>query len=203
MSITRFIMNLSFLARQNPLRVLFSDRFMGMFDILDPAEMTVFNRRWSGPVWDFGASVGKYSKILAQNSPDQTVYCFEPNLNSLYYLAYRTAKLPNIVIVPVAVTSTGGIIKGSYHPDFGRAPTGPSVPTLSIAEAAVKFGRPAFVKIDIEGEEYNLLKDEPVELRQSCMLVEWHPVNGQLNIPKLQHWKARHIKDYIVFYEPL
>jgi FkbM family methyltransferase len=203
MVFTRALMNLSFQIRQNPFRFLFNDYCLNLIDILDADEMAVFQRRWPGPIWVFGASVGKYSKNLAQNNPNQKVYCFEPNLNTLYYLAYRTASLPNVVIVPMAVTSSGGPIKASYHPDFNGVPTGPQVPTLSLQEAVAKFGRPAFVKIDIEGEEYNLLRDEPEGLRGSCLMVEWHPINGKLEIPKLKHWKATRVKDYIVLYEPL
>src|ERR1044071_7121559 len=98
MVFTRALMNLSFQIRQNPFRFPFNDYFLNLIDILDADEMAVFQRRWPGPIWDFGASVGKYSKIMAQNNPDQKVYCFEPNLNTLYYLAYRTASLPNVVI---------------------------------------------------------------------------------------------------------
>ena len=64
-------------------------------------------------IWDVGASVGKLTTIMAKSSPEATIHAFEPNLNSLYFLAYRTASYKNVIIVPCALTTLKVELGGS------------------------------------------------------------------------------------------
>jgi FkbM family methyltransferase len=140
--------------------------------------------KWNGPVWDVGAAFGRHAYRLAR---ERQVFAFEPNLNTLQFLAYNLRKCPSAVVVPCALTPDGKTMKGTYHADFMVAPTGPQVATLSVSEALQKFGRPGVIKLDIEGGEYELLKCEA--LFGLPLLVEWHR-----EIPRnFQHWDAKPI----------
>jgi len=139
---------------------------------------------WDGPVWDVGASFGRHTYRVAQH---HKVYAFEPNLNSLQFLAYNLRNCSNAVIVPCALTLDGMPLKGTYHADFMAPNTGPLVATISINEALQKFGRPGVIKLDIEGGEYDMLKSD--RLLGLTLLIEWHG-----DIPKrFEHWDIRAI----------
>ena len=171
------------------MRFLYSDWILGLFDSNTASgETDFFRRKWNGPIWDVGASVGKYTGMMAKANPDQTVYAFEPNMNSLYYLAYRTAHLPNVVIVPCALTTDGTPFKTSYSADFFAPPTGPNAHSISLTEAVERFGRPAFAKFDIEGGEYFVFEREPEMLRGAHFLIEWHEYKVDRPIPEFSHW---------------
>lgn len=177
--------------RQHPFRFLIKGKRYNWFTGTDPGEEEVCRRSWPGPVWDIGASVGKYTPMLAEANPNQTVYAFEPNLNSLYYLGYRTCQYKNVVIVPGALTLDGKPMKTSYDPNFHRPPTGPYGITFSPKEGIAKFGRPAFIKLDIEGLEYDMLERCGEDLRYSALIVEWHGVdlsNQPRTRPQMPFW---------------
>ncbi len=95
---------------------------------------------------------------MAEANPGRTIYAFEPNLNSLYYLGYRTAKYKNVVIVPGPLTAEAKITATTYDPNFVNPPTGPQAVAFPVEEAIRWFGVPAFVKLDCEGFEYELLE---------------------------------------------
>jgi len=138
--------------------------------------------KWNGPVWDVGASFGRQAYRIARHFP---VFAFEPNLNSLQFLARNLVDCPNVVIVPCALTLDGQPMTGSFHPDFLAPPTGPRVATISLREALQKFGRPGVIKIDIEGGEYELIQSP--DLIGIPLVVEWHR-----EIPvKLDHWELK------------
>lgn len=142
------------------------------------------NGQWNGPVWDVGACFGRHTFRIAQRHP---IYAFEPNLNSLQFLAYNLRDCSNAVIVPCALTVDGKPMKGTYHADFMAPNTGPQVATISLEEALEKFGRPGIIKLDVEGGEYDLLKSNLVI--GLTLLVEWHR-----EIPtQLEYWDIKTI----------
>lgn len=189
----RLGMLLSFWMRQNPLRFLFSERFLSIKDSEADPELEFFRKDWGGPVWDVGASVGKYTSILARANPRNSVFAFEPNFNSLYYLGYRVAKLANVVVVPCALTRDGSQFETSYDPNFFLPPTGPIACSLSLAEAIQKFGKPAFAKFDVEGGEFILFDGDMEALRGCHLLIEWHKYKCRRDIPELKYWSSRDI----------
>lgn len=200
MTFGKFCMKISYVLRGNPMRFLYTDALLGRFS--DSRELEYFGRKWGNVIWDVGASVGKYTVKLAESNPDATIIAFEPNLNSLYYLAYRTARYPNVVIVPCAMTAEGQPMKGTYSPDFGADPTGPLVDTISVDEAVRKFGMPSFVKMDIEGGEYSLLDVESSPLFESTMLVAWHPGKEKRPMPKLAPWNVEQVTSDMTLLTP-
>jgi FkbM family methyltransferase len=200
--LTNLAIRLNFLIRRHPSRWLYTERMLGNF--MDEHEAAFFTRDWGeGVVWDVGASIGKYTTILARHSPRTTIFAFEPNLNSLYYLGYRTAKFANVCIVPNALTADGAPLKGSHEPNFNAPATGPMVATISLREAVAKCGRPKFVKMDIEGGEYPVLESPDAELlRSATILVSWHPQFAGKPIPKVNGWKNTQLSSDIALLEP-
>lgn len=193
-------MKMSFALRGNPARFLYSDALLNLF--CDPAEIGYFDKEWGPIIWDVGASVGKYTVRLARSNPNATIFAFEPNLNSLYYLAYRTASYSNVVIVPNALTLDGMPIGGSYSPDFNAPPTGPNLDTISVDDAIRKFGAPQFVKMDVEGAEYDLLTQDSSPLFSSTVLASWHFGNNERGIPDLPAWDVEQVKPDITLLTP-
>lgn len=201
MTFGKFCMKISYVLRGNPIRFLYSDALLRGFS--DPKELEYFGKKWGNVIWDVGASVGKYTTKLAESNPDAIIVAFEPNLNSLYYLAYRTASYPNVVIVPNALTVDGAPMKGTYSPDFGAPPTGPMIDTMSVDEAVKKFGVPSFVKMDIEGGEYSVLDVESSPLFESTMLVAWHPGPDARPMPRLVPWKVEQVTSDMTLLTPV
>lgn len=197
----------SWKVRSNPTRFLFSDWLFKQIAKADSEEARFLNRRWlesgTGVIWDVGASLGKFTCDIARANPNCRVYAFEPNFNSIYFLAYRTYRLPNVEIVPAALTHDGRDIKGSYHPDFNRPATGPLSPSYSLAEAFKKFGIPAFIKMDIEGGEFDLFEHCADQLKGIHLLVEWHTFLNDRAIPRLAHWRSKEISPCHTYLEPL
>ena len=190
--------------RRHPSRWLYSDRFLGSY--IDEHEIAFFTRDWGdGVIWDVGASIGKYTTIMAKSSPQAKVFAFEPNLNSLYYLAFRTAKFTNVAIVPNALTADGGLLKGSHDPDFNAPATGPMLATISLREAIAKSGPPKFVKMDIEGGEYSIFESADAKLLcGATILVTWHPMFVGKPMPdEVKGWKSQRLAPDITLLSPL
>ena len=208
--LTKFLFYFSHHLRQHPFRFLIGGKLFSFFSSSEPGEEEVYRRAWPGPIWDIGASLGKYTVVLAEANPNQRVYAFEPNLNSLYYLGYRTAKYPNVVIVPALLTVDARFAKTTYDPNFVNPPTGPQAIAFPLEDALRWFGVPAFIKLDIEGFEYEFLERCGPLLKNSTLLVEWHPVyNGVPNSgatkykPDFSHWKATKVSPNHTLFEPL
>ncbi|MBU6408962.1 MAG: FkbM family methyltransferase [Verrucomicrobia bacterium] len=188
-SFNRLAIWLNHVVRRHPSRWLYTDRLLGNY--MDGKERPFMTRDWgAAAIWDVGASVGKYTTILARSNPNGMIYAFEPNLNSLYYLAFRTARYRNVVIVPNALTLDGRPIPGSHDPDFTSPPTGPLVSTISIQEAIARTGVPRFVKVDIEGAEFDLFKSKAIEcLHPATILLSWHPILAGREIYEVDGWR--------------
>jgi FkbM family methyltransferase len=201
--INKFAWWLNLFIRRNPSRFLFTDALLGKF--LDGPEVEFFSQnRGSAVIWDVGASIGKLTTIMAKNSPGATVFAFEPNLNSLYFLAYRAARYSNVVIVPCALTTDGKTLSGTYDPDFGAPPTGPRVASLSLAEAIAKSGVPQFVKMDIEGAEFAFFESaESERLHSSTILVSWHSDFVHKPIPTVKGWNNQLVAPNLTLLTPL
>jgi FkbM family methyltransferase len=206
---SRFLFYLSHKLRQHPFRFIIKGD-LSFFSPTEPGEETICRRSWPGPVWDVGASLGKYTPMMAEANPKQTIYAFEPNLNSLYYLGYRTAKYSNVTIVPAPLTVDTKFFKTTYDPNFHSASTGPQAIAFSVAEAIRWFGVPAFVKLDCEGLEYEMLDRCGELLQHSTLLVEWHleypPGVPNPDVkkfkPKLDLWKTTQVTPNHMLLEP-
>lgn len=208
---SKFLFYFSHYLRHHPFRFLIRGKLCSFFSPAEPAEEELCCRAWPGPIWDVGASLGKYTPMMAEANPHQPVYAFEPNLNSLYYLGYRTAKYRNVTIVPAPLTVETKSFLTSYDPNFHNPATGPLGIAFSVAEAIRWFGVPAFIKLDCEGLEYELLERCAELLKESTVLVEWHPeyppgtVNpGALKFkPNMTYWRSTKVSPNHTLLEPL
>ncbi|MGB7767571.1 MAG: hypothetical protein WBN22_01790 [Verrucomicrobiia bacterium] len=98
-ALNKLVMRLNFFIQRHPSRWLYTERLLGRY--MGEHETRFFMRDWGeGVVWDVGASIGKYTTIIARQSPWATIFAFEPNLNSLYYPSCRTAKFTNGALSP-------------------------------------------------------------------------------------------------------
>ena len=186
--LTSAAINTSLALRRNPFRFLNSDLLSSPF--LDHNECEFFCRKWSGPIWDVGASIGKFTTLMAKSNPRQPVYAFEPNLNSLYFLGHKMRRYKNAVIVPNALTVKSETIDGTCDPDFCAPATGPKVATIGISEAIIQFGIPDFIKMDIEGGEYDIFDSADLsKLYGTTILVSWHPKIRNRPVPCVEGWE--------------
>ena len=207
---SKFLFYMSHYLRHHPFRFLIRGNLSKFFSPTEPGEEEVCCRNWPGPIWDIGASLGKYTPMMAEANPKQQVYAFEPNLNSLYYLGYRTARYPNVTIVPAPLTVEERFMRTSYDPNFHNPSTGPRGIAFSVAEAIRWFGEPAFIKLDCEGLEYEMLERCAELLQKSTILVEWHLEYppGKINPaatkfkPNLSYWRETRVTPNHTLLEP-
>lgn len=208
---SKFLFYFSHYVRHHPFRFLLKGKGLSFFSPSEPAEEELCRRSWPGPIWDVGASLGKYTPMIAEANPNQRVIAFEPNLNSLYYLGYRTGQYKNVVIVPAPLTVDAKIVPASYDPNFHNPATGPQGIGFTVEDAIRWFGVPAFVKLDCEGLEYEMLERCAELLQHSTVLVEWHPEypEGVVNQaatkfkPNLSYWRATQVTPNHTLLEPI
>ena len=200
---SKFLFYFSHYIRHHPFRFLIRGKRFKFFSPTEPAEEKYCSSSWPGPIWDVGASLGKYTPMIAEANPNQPVYAFEFNLNSLYYLGYRTAQYPNVTIVPCALTLDSKPMKITYDPNMHNPATGPNSITFSVAEAISRFGVPAFIKLDIEGLEKEMLEKCGELLRHTTMIVEWHPLVWNHEYPEMPFWRVTKVSPNHSLLEPL
>lgn len=128
-----------------------------------------------GLVFDIGANVGDLSMVFLEMG--YTVVACEPDPENIKVLKARFANQHKIVVLPYAVASQGGMSKIYLSAAHGRSlstlskkrveeldgsvdPEGiisfdqeATVQTITLDELIRQFGRPAFIKIDVEGLE--------------------------------------------------
>jgi FkbM family methyltransferase len=143
-----------------------------------------------GDVLDVGASRGWYSVLLAPKAQaGDTFLSFEPDQRASSELQFTlqscTKEFPgvNFASLPVAVGDGHSCeirhLTGTDHPQFTRAESatgGKASITIDAVVAAVGL-KPTFLKIDVEGAEYFVLKGAEGTLlkHRPTVMVEFHP----------------------------
>ena len=128
---------------------------------------------------DLGANMGEITTILAETGAD--VVAFEPDPYAFEKLKKRFQNAPNVTLVNAAVGASEGTVKLMRAENFNENPKGASVKStildggrsidegnfievplldfLTIVDTEVKKrGEIAFVKMDIEGAELEILE---------------------------------------------
>lgn len=147
--------------------------------ILEAVRMSAFYAQFFEPgdiVFDVGANQGEYAECFAREGA--TVIAVEPNEAHHPRLTALGRSLP-IRIAPVAVSDTPGVSTLNICSTSGYSTLAPAnsdwmaaspdyaevewvgqseVRTVTLDQLAETFGRPTFVKIDIEGYELPALK---------------------------------------------
>lgn len=123
-------------------------------------------------VWDVGANAGITTFFLSRLvGPNGRVYAFEPDDTNYEYLLRNVELhgLSNVITVKTALarktgtamfnmtgTMAAGISEYLVYADRGQCQT---VPTISLADAAAQFGgSPAYIKMDVEGAEVEIIQ---------------------------------------------
>ncbi len=147
---------------------------------------------------DLGANMGEITTILAATGAD--VIAFEPDPYAFEKLKKRFKDTPNVTLINAAVGASEGTVKLMRAENFNENPKGASVKStildggrsidagnyvevplidfLNIVETEVKKrGEIAFVKMDIEGAELDILEamhaqDKFGPIR--CLVAETH-----------------------------
>jgi FkbM family methyltransferase len=141
------------------------------------------------PIFDIGANVGAKAVLFAKVA--KTVVCVEPDRTSVEALRRRFRSNPNVRIVHAGVSHSSGterllqMDEGSPYNTFSRkwaellndrvprqsAAAPLTTHTLDVATTTldaliVEYGTPAYIKIDVEGSELNVIKglSRPVPL---------------------------------------
>lgn len=147
---------------------------------------------------DCGANMGVVTERLATTGAD--VVAFEPDLFAFKTLEQKFANLPNVTLINAAVGVGSGTVRLMRADNFGDNPEGASVKSTILdggrridAENAVEVplidfpswvadqvkarGEVAFIKMDIEGAELDILeKMDAEQLFQNvrCLVAETH-----------------------------
>lgn len=129
--------------------------------------------------FDIGANLGQKTEVLV--ACGARVICVEPNEMCLPTLNFQFANRNNVRLVTEAVGSTSGFatmhvdgtaatasLRPEWNKMFGQgSETVPQVVPITTLDVLIsKYGRPDFVKIDVEGFEVEVLRglSEPVPL---------------------------------------
>jgi FkbM family methyltransferase len=131
-------------------------------------------------VFDVGAHAGMTTYFLSKMvGPSGSVIAFEPDTSNHAYLLQNIEYHGLKNVTPVAKAMSGksgtatfnmdgtmaaGLSEYLIYPNTGRQV---AVETMSLAEACGTFGVPAFVKMDIEGAEVDVIKAALPLLRQT------------------------------------
>lgn len=113
-------------------------------------------------VYDIGGNIGYHATAFATAS--KYVYSFEPNQNNFELLRKNTAHLDNVFAMNVAVSNHNGIVRmldfdPSVPANYGTVRIGEGEGSaLSIRLDDFNLAKPDFIKIDVEGAEYEVLQ---------------------------------------------
>lgn len=134
---------------------------------------------------DIGASLGYYSVLLSQNF--KSVLAFEPHPDNVRAMRemIRFARIPNISVLPVAVSDSDGeaiLYVGTFsatHSLLGQVEwtTNTRIPVRTVRLDSIVSETLDLVKIDVEGAEWRVLAGAENTIRSGRilrMLIELH-----------------------------
>lgn len=139
-------------------------------------------------VVDIGANIGFYSRLLSDLvGPDGHVYSFEPEPRNYSMLAKRVAGRPNVTAVNGAIGKLSGVAKLYISPDLnvdhqtyddGTERISMDIQTFALDDYFKDIGAIDFIKMDIQGHEYQALLGAREILAASAgpkLLLEFSP----------------------------
>lgn len=133
----------------------------------------------AGVIMDIGASYGLWSLLLAKRFPDRQIYAFEPNPYVVPYLKANIERnaAKSVDVYPYAVSAKSGEVffeakcTGSYTSHMilrNVTKTAVRAPSFSIDDfvCSNEIDQIAFIKIDVEGFETEVLRGAEKCLRE-------------------------------------
>jgi FkbM family methyltransferase len=137
---------------------------------------------------DLGANVGEVSKILLENIPTvEFCYLFEPQINNYEFLIKRFTdnNLVNCIKKGIYYGKTTSHLYrqddnvGGFSIEKNIKEESEIVDLTELEKENIKLVD--FVKIDIEGGEYNVLKNSTYIKNVPYMEIEFHPLGAENN----------------------
>jgi FkbM family methyltransferase len=134
-------------------------------------------------ILDLGASLGLFTLWGNQFFPAAHIVAVEPDLENAALL-HRNIDLNRIVEQVEVVVAAAGVIDGTTRIEGGKAQLSRVLEPGELVADAVEtqvidalpiIARSDFVKIDVEGSEWDILRDCPLaETSTRLALMEWH-----------------------------
>ncbi|MEJ0077438.1 MAG: FkbM family methyltransferase [Alphaproteobacteria bacterium] len=152
--------------------------FQTLHNDLEP-EFVRFCRSFVRPdhvCFDLGANIGLKSLIMATQASSGKVIAVEPgpSIGSVLDLNMRTNHAANVVVEKVAIGDRTGTVRFVEESAFGYVGDGDvDVPMITLPALAKKLDLPRadFIKIDVEGLEFPILKDSLDFINSNASLV--------------------------------
>ena len=145
-------------------------------------------------IYDIGSNVGSISLILYEYLKPNILYCFEPDLDNINYSKNKLKDLGNFLFIQkgiyygkkeATVFGRNDNSPGGYYlnhcvesPDFGDFYNGSVKYDSKIFELTeledLDIIKPDLIKLDVEGSEYNIIKNSTILKQTKYLLIEWH-----------------------------
>ena len=154
-------------------------------------------------IWDIGANIGAASLYFAERFPQARIHCFEPVQENFAVLEMNVAPHPAIRAQRAALGAKSGELEihasasarnfggFSFHYDGKAEVPVQRVPVLTPRQA-IESGTPApdFIKIDVEGAEYDILTAFAPEVlgRVRWLVGELHSKRSFALLEYLSQW---------------
>ncbi|HEV3245165.1 MAG TPA: FkbM family methyltransferase [Candidatus Paceibacterota bacterium] len=141
-------------------------------------------------ILDLGAHKGFATMWFSRQYPDAIIHAYEPNPMIFPVLQRNTAHLKNVTLFCEAVAQQDGTVAFHLYDNYLSSSifgTGEaiSVPSVSLGTAVRRIGGDRiFLKIDIEGAEYGVLKNIPLQIEE--VIGEAHPKKAKRNNGELR-----------------
>jgi FkbM family methyltransferase len=155
-------------------------------------------------IWDIGANIGAAALYFSARFPGAEIHCFEPIRENFAVLERNVAPHASIRAHRAALGAKSGELEihasadprnfggYSFHYDGAAAVPVERVPMLTPQQAVAALGAPApdFIKIDVEGAEYDILTAFAPELlgRVRWLVGELHSKRSFALLEYLTQW---------------
>lgn len=139
-------------------------------------------------VYDVGAHAGFWSLVFARLCPTGQVFAFEPDPENRARLEVNSAQLPNIRVLPFAVSDRSGTVRFEQGSSVSHVAGKGGIEVRTIALDSCGLPPPGLIKIDIEGHGATALAGARAAIasHQPRILAEIHNREEQYAIEELR-----------------
>jgi FkbM family methyltransferase len=156
-----------------------------------------------GVVLDLGANFGLFSLLAARTNPKLRIHAYEPGPENIDVFKMNLLANPRlkerITLISKGVAGRPGKGSWSFVPDnpgasgfFSQGPHTVEVELVSLQQALEACGREsAFVKMDIEGSEFDIIRETPHSTWQRVSALAFEVHEDPRNLTSQQEFFAR------------
>lgn len=128
-------------------------------------------------VLDVGANVGLFALAARRHFPRAAIHCYEPNAEVGSHLRRHCDAVDAVVHMEAVGASAGTVSLTETDQTVHRATkTGGSIRQIAFAEAIARLGGTVdFLKLDCEGAEWDIFRDQTSWSRVRSVAMEYHP----------------------------